>query len=96
VRRQGQPRGAQVQAMCLIDSEGWSQDPALPSPHLRVGSGGEGIFLEIPAYWRSSNGKQFFFVSVSTAVVFGLALICCSLGLCHSATITVLSITLRY
>jgi len=46
--RQGQPRGAQVQAMNLSDQKGWSQDPPLPSPHLRVGSGGEGI-----SCWRS-------------------------------------------
>ena len=48
VGRQGQPREAQVQAMHLTDWKGWSQDPPLPSPHLRVGSGGEGI-----SYWRS-------------------------------------------
>ena len=45
VRRQGQPRGAQVHAMYLRDQKGWSQDPPLPSPHLRVGSGGNGVFL---------------------------------------------------
>ena len=47
VGRQGQPRGAQVQAMHLSHQKGWSQDPALPRPHLRVGSGGKGILLEI-------------------------------------------------
>ena len=35
VGRQGQPRGAQVHAMYLSDWKGWSQDPALPRPHLR-------------------------------------------------------------
>jgi len=64
---------------------GWSQDPALPSPHLRVGSGGVGILLEIPVYMRLSKGKQFFFfISVAAS---GLVLICCSLGLCCSAII---------
>ena len=43
VERQGQPRGAQVHAMQLSDRKGWSQDPPLPRPHLRAGSGGKGI-----------------------------------------------------
>ena len=38
-----QPRGSQVQAMHLNDQKGQRQDPPLPRPHLRVGSGGEGI-----------------------------------------------------
>ena len=46
----------------LNDQRGWSQDPSLPRPHLRVGSGGEKISLEIPAYGRSFRGKQFFFL----------------------------------
>ena len=61
VGRQGQPRGAQVYAMQLSDWQGWSQDPPLPSLHLRLGSGGEGVLLEIPAYLRPSKGKQIFF-----------------------------------
>ena len=48
VGRQGQPRGAQVNAMHLSDQKGWSPDSAFPSPHLRAGSGGEGISLEFP------------------------------------------------
>jgi len=69
VRRQGTPRGAQVHAMYLSDQKGWSWDPSLPSPHLRVGSGGEGILLEIPACWRPSEGKQLLsFIFVPTAV----------------------------
>ena len=43
VGRQDQLRGAQVHAMHLSDQKGWSQDPPLPRPHVRVGSGGEGI-----------------------------------------------------
>jgi len=39
VGRQGQPRGAQVHAIYLSEQKGWSQEPPLPSPHLRVGSG---------------------------------------------------------
>ena len=87
VGRQGQPRGAQVYAMQLSDWQGWSQDPPLPSLHLRVGSGGEGVLLEIPAYLRPSKGKQTFsFVSVPTAAAaLGLILTCCSLGLCYSS-----------
>ena len=48
--------------------------PPLPSPHLRVGSGGEGISLEIPTHLRSSKGKQIFFSVVSMAAAFGLIL----------------------
>ena len=62
VGRQGQPSGAQVHAMNLSDRKGWSQNSPLPRPHLRVGSGGKGILLEIPAYWRPSKRKQFFFL----------------------------------
>ena len=58
---QGQPRGAQVQAMYLSDWKGWCQDPALPGPHLRAGSGGEGILVEIPVCLRPSKGKWVFF-----------------------------------
>ena len=47
VGRQGQPRGAQLHAVHLSDQKGWSQDPSLPRPHLRVGIGGKGISLEI-------------------------------------------------
>jgi len=62
VGRQGQPRGAQVHAMYLSDWKGWSQDPALPTPHLRVGSEGKGIFVEIPVCLRPSKDKQFLFL----------------------------------
>jgi len=62
VGRQGQPRGAQVHAMYPSDWKGWSQDPPLPSPHLRLGSGGEGILLEIPVCLGPSEGKQLFFL----------------------------------
>lgn len=34
------------------------------------------------------------FVSVSLVAAFGLVLICCSLGLCHSAVVAVLSVAL--
>jgi len=43
VGRQGQHRAAQVHAVYLSYQKGWSQDPPLPGPHLRVGSGGTGI-----------------------------------------------------
>jgi len=57
-----------VQARHLCGWKGWSQDPPLPRPHLRVGSGGKGISPEILAYLRPSKGKQLFsFVSTSTA-----------------------------
>ena len=84
VGRHGQSRGAQVHAVHLSDGKGWNQDPPLPRPHLRDGNGGEGISLESSAYLRPS---------ASIAAVFGLVLICCSLGLCHPVIIAV-SITL--
>ena len=46
----------------------------LPKPHLRVGSGGEGISLEIPAYLQPSKGKQLFsFISVSTVAALSIS-----------------------
>jgi len=39
-----------VYAMHLSDWKGWSQDPPLPRPHLRAGSGGKRISLE--AFYR--------------------------------------------
>jgi len=57
VGRQGQPRGAQLHVIYLSDWKGWSQNPSFPTPHLRVGGGGEGVLLEIPVYLRPSVGK---------------------------------------
>ena len=80
-----------MHAMHLSDQKGWSQDPPLPRPHLRVGSGGKGILLEIPVYLRPSKGKQILsFVSVSMAASFEHNLACSSLGLCYYAVIAVL------
>ena len=62
VGRQGQPRGAQLHAMGLSDWKGRNQDPPLPRPHLRVGSRGQNILLEIIVYWWPSEGKQLFFL----------------------------------
>jgi len=77
-------------------AEGWSQDPPLLRPHLRVGCGGEGILLNILAYLKPSEGKQLFaFISVPVAVVFEPILTCCSLGPCCSAVIVALSIMLQ-
>ena len=97
VGRQGQPRGAQVNAMNLSDQKLWSQDPPLPSPHLRVVRGGKNILLEIHIYLRLSEGKHLIsFVSVLVATAFGLILACCSLGPCYSAVIAALSIVLQH
>jgi len=91
---QGQPRGAQAHAVQLSDQKGCSQDPPLPRPHLRAGSGGKGILLEIPADLRPSKGKQLFpFVSASMAAAFGVVLIRCSQRLCYPTIIAVISIT---
>jgi len=58
VGRQAQPRGAQVHAVHLNDQKGWTQDPPLPRPDLRVDSGGRGILLESCVYLRLSEGKE--------------------------------------
>jgi len=55
--KQGQPRGAQVHAIFLSDRKGRSWDAPLPRPHLRVGSTGRSILLEILVCWRPSEGK---------------------------------------
>ena len=95
VGRQDQPRGAQVHAVYLSDQKGWSQDPPLPRPRLRVGSGDKGVSLEITVYLRPSEAEQLFsFVSASTAVAFGLVLIYCSQRHCHPTIVAVLSIML--
>jgi len=83
--------------MHLSDWKAWSQDPPLPRAHLRVGSAGKGILLEILAYVKSSKGKQLFsFVSVFMAAAFGLNLTCCSLGLCYPTIIVSLCFLLHY
>jgi len=80
--RQDQARAAQVHAMQLSDQKGWSQDPRLPSPHLRGGSGSKSVLLEIPVCLRPSEGRQLlFFVSVPMVVACEQGLTC-SLGLC--------------
>jgi len=73
VGRQGQ--GAQVYAIPLHEQVGWSEDPPLPRPHLRVGSGLEDILLEIPVYVRSFRGKQIFFLCFLFAVVKDFAIL---------------------
>jgi len=101
VGRQGQPRGAQVRAMYLNDQ---ILAPPLPRLHLRAGSGGKEISLEVPASWRSSKGKQvlfcfgFIFIflpSVPMATTFGHILTCCGVGLHYCDVITMLSIPLH-
>jgi len=72
------------------------QCPPFPSPHLRVGSGGEEISLEIPACLWPSEGKLLSFTSVPAAVTFEQVLTCCSLGPCYSADIVVLFIILHH
>lgn len=77
--------------------KGWSQDPLLPRPHLRVGSGGKGILLEIPAYLRLSEGKQLLsFVSVLMVIAFENILTYCTLGPCYCVITAVLSIVLQW
>ena len=88
------PRSS-VHPMHLSDWKGWCQDPPLPRPRLRVGSGDKGVSLEITVYLRPSEAEQLFsFVSASMAVAFGLVLIYCSQRLCHPTIVAVLSIML--
>ena len=60
VGRQGQSRGAQVHAM--DDQKDWSQDPPLPRPHLRFGSGGQAVLLEVPVYLEAFGRLAEFFL----------------------------------
>ena len=90
VGRQGQPREVQVHYMHLSDWKRWSQDPPLPRPHLRVGSGSKSIshWRSLPTWglpWVSDS-----FISMSVVAVFGLVLICCSQRLCHPAVVILL------
>ena len=97
VGRQGQLRGAQVYAMHLSDWKGWSQDLPLPRSHLRVGCGGKGILLEIPVYLRCSEGKQILSsIFVLVVSVFEQVFTYCSLGLCCSVVVAVLSYVLQH
>jgi len=68
-----------VQAVQLSDWKEWSQE-CLPRPHLRVGQGGKGILLEIPAYLRFSKGKQFFFLCVCVCGLLHLGLFSFAVG----------------
>ena len=54
------------------DQKGWSQNQPPPRRHLRAGSGGEGILLEISVYVRSSEGEQLFFPLVLQLLHLGL------------------------
>ena len=87
VGRQGQPMGAKVRAIHLIDHKLWSQDPTLSSLHLTVGNGGKGISLDVLFLMPSKSKQVVSFVSVSTAAIFEHILTCCSLGL-HYYSIT--------
>ena len=95
----GPAQGASGVCNALSDQKGWNQDPPLLRPHLRDGSGGKGILLEIPMCLRLFRGKQLLsFVSVPMAVMFERICICCSLGLsllcflsCYSITLMLLS-----
>ena len=94
VGRQGQPGGAQVYAMHWSNWKGRSQDPPLPTPHLRVGSEGENILLENSANLRPSKGKQLFFFYSCAYGCCIWANACCSLGSCYSHGAAVLPIVI--
>ena len=66
------------------------QDPPLPSPHLRAGSGGESNLLEIPEYLRPSEGKQLFFPLFLYLGLLHLGkslLFCCRCSAFHCVTV---------
>ena len=77
LRRQGQPRGAQVYVINLSDWKGCSQDPPLPRPHLRLAVEAGVSYWRSLCVWDIPRVSRFFFsfVSVSMAAVFGLILI---------------------
>ena len=89
--------GAQVHAMYLSEQKGRSQNPHLPRPHLRVGSGGKGISLENPCVtWGLLKVSRFFlFVSVLLPAAFGWVLTWYGLGFCYSVVVAALSIMLQ-
>lgn len=75
-----------MHAVHLGDKKGWSQGPSLPRPHVRVGSGDEGLLVEVLTYLRLSEGKQLLFC-ISVSIVFQHVLICSTLGFsCHCCT----------
>ena len=97
VGRQGQAMEAQVRAMPLRDWKEWSLAPPLPRPHLRVGSGGNGVLLEISVWVWSSEGKQLLFLNFCAYGCY----VWVNLYLLHSVTLllcfcAVLSIVLQY
>lgn len=93
MEKQGQPGGAQVRAVYPSDLKGWGRDPPLHRSHVRAGSRSEGISLETPVCVRPSEAKLIIaLVSASAAAAFEHILTCCSLALCYSAFIAVLSI----
>jgi len=67
-----QPRGAQVHAVVLSDRKGWSQDPPLPRPHLRAGSGAEHILSGDPCLPEELTGL----LKVSSFFILFLLLSC--------------------
>jgi len=70
------------------------QPGSTPSqPSFKGCNGVKGILLVILAYLRPSEGKQLLsFISVPVVVAFEQILTCCSLRLCCSVVIAVLSI----
>jgi len=62
VGKLGQHKPGQIHTIHLSDWKGWMQDPPRPRPHLRVGSGGKAILLEIPDVLRPFKGMCFFFL----------------------------------
>lgn len=64
-----------MQAVHLSEQKEWSRD--LLKSHLKFGSGGKALSLEIFAYLMPSEGKQCLCFCF-TAVVFEQDLICCA------------------
>lgn len=78
-----------------VIGRGCSQGLPLSRPHLRDGSGCKGIFLEIPAYMRPSEGKQLLsLISGLTAIVSEQIFTCCSLMMTAKHVIVTLPIAL--
>ena len=75
----GEGRASPGQLRCMQCAEWWkgcSQDPPLPSPHLRVGSGGRGSCWRLLCTWGLLKVSSFFFclfVFVPTAVALSIS-----------------------
>ena len=92
IGRQGQPGGAQVHCNTWVTRRGGAR--ILPTPHLRVASGGKDTFLETSVYLSPLEGNRLLLFFVLNTVIFEQIFTCCGLEIRSSAVTLVLSILL--